>query len=98
MLPPGGDGRAQPGAAARRQASLPSRHRGGDRSETRRRSVRPGSVVELAVQVDRGTDESEMAEGLREVAELVAGRADLFGVEAEVVAVGQHLLERQPGV
>ena len=34
-----------------------------------------------------------MGEGLREVAELLARRADLLGEQTEVVAVGQRFLE-----
>ena len=39
---------------------------------------------------------AEVGERLREVAELLAGRADLLGVEAEVVRVAEHLLEGEP--
>jgi hypothetical protein len=39
-------------------------------------------VVELAVQVDRHADQRQMAEGLREVAELLARVADLLGASA----------------
>ena len=55
-------------------------------------------MVELAVEVDRRADQRQVAEGLREVPQLLAGTADLLGVQAEVVGVGMHLLERQPGV
>jgi hypothetical protein len=37
-----------------------------------------------------------VGEGLREVAERLAGRADLLGVQPEVVGVGEHLLEDRP--
>jgi hypothetical protein len=33
----------------------------------------PGAVLELVVQVDRRVDQRQVAEGLREVAELLAG-------------------------
>src|SRR5438105_3686127 len=56
------------------------------------------SLVELAVEVDGGADQRQMAEGLREVAELLTGAADLLGEQAQVVGVGLHLLERKPGV
>src|SRR5690242_1784841 len=39
-----------------------------------------------------------MGERLWEVAERLAGRPDLLGVEAEVVGIGQHLLEGQAGL
>src|SRR6201987_3965478 len=41
-------------------------------------------VVELLVQVDRRADQRQVAERLREVPELVAGLADLLGIQAEV--------------
>ena len=37
-----------------------------------------------------------MGEGLREVPQVLAGRARLFRVQAEVVRVAEHLLEDQP--
>src|SRR5262245_4831835 len=51
---------------------------------------------ELAVEVVGGADQCEVREGLREVAELFACRADLLGVEPDVVRVAEHLLEGQP--
>src|SRR5207342_2874894 len=39
------------------------------------------------------TDQREMGERLWEVAERLPRRPDLLGVEAEVVGVGEHLLE-----
>src|SRR6201987_4876319 len=54
--------------------------------------------VELAVQVDGGADQRQVTEGLREVAELAAGGVDLLGEQAQVVGVGEHLLEHQPGL
>src|SRR5262245_61930403 len=69
----------------------------------RRRSPPPeypsdlsGAVVELVVEVDRGGDQGQVAERLREVAQLLPGAADLLGVQAQVVGVGEHLLEDQP--
>src|SRR5438034_7211863 len=56
---------------------------------TRRRSV------ELTVQIEGGADQRQVREGLREVAELLARRPDLLRVQADVVRVGEHLLERQ---
>src|SRR5690349_3746031 len=52
-------------------------------------------VVELVVEVHGGVDEREVAERLREVAELLPREPDLLGVEAEVVRVGEHLLEHE---
>src|SRR5215467_7029979 len=54
--------------------------------------------VELAIQVDRGADQRQVAEGLREVPELAAGGVDLLREQAQVVGVGEHLLEDQPGL
>ena len=39
-----------------------------------------------------------MGEGLGKVADLFAAGADLFGVEHDVIGVGEHLLQRQLGV
>jgi hypothetical protein len=33
-----------------------------------------------------------------EVPDLLAGQGDLLGEQADVVGIGEHLLERQPGV
>src|SRR5262249_31572354 len=54
------------------------------------------SSAELPIEVDRGADQRQVGERLREVPEQLAARADLLGVEAEVVRVGEHLLEREP--
>src|SRR6266540_1732377 len=59
---------------------------------------RPPRVVQPLVDADRGVDQREVGERLREVADLLAGGVDLLGIEAEVVGIGQHLRERQPGV
>ena len=55
-------------------------------------------VVQLPVEVQDRGDEREVGERLREVADLLSGGVDLFGVEADVVGVGQHLRERQPSL
>src|SRR5215469_2196469 len=55
-----------------------------------------GKAAERAVEVERGADQRQVGEGLREVALLLAGTADLLGVQAQVVGVGEHLLEGQP--
>src|SRR5215211_2079841 len=57
-----------------------------------------GAVVELVVEGDGGVDQRQVGEGLGEVAQLLAGLADLLGVQAQVVGVGEHLLEDQPGL
>src|SRR5215471_2064065 len=57
-----------------------------------------GAVVELVVEVDRGADQGQVAERLREVAKLLPGGADLLRIQAQVVGVGEHLFEDQPGL
>src|SRR3712207_706979 len=52
-----------------------------------------GPVIELEVQVEGCVDECQVAERLREVAQLLAGEPDLLGVETEVVGVRAHLLK-----
>src|SRR5690242_12960482 len=49
--------------------------------------------TETAVQVERGAYQPDVSECLREVAQGFAARTRLLGVQAEVVSVGQHLLE-----
>ena len=46
----------------------------------------PRASSQRAIQVEGGADERQVGERLREVAERLAGLADLLGVEAEVVA------------
>src|SRR3954453_22024228 len=55
-------------------------------------------VVQVPVERDRGVDECQVCEGLREVANLLAGERDLLGVQPKVVGVGQHLLESHPSL
>ncbi len=50
------------------------------------------------VEVDRGRYEGEVCEGLGEVTQGLAGGSYLLGVEAEVVGVGEHLLQSEAGV
>src|SRR3954447_19281705 len=57
-----------------------------------------GRLTEPLIEVDRSRDQREMGECLGKVAEQLARRPDLLGVEAQVVRVGEHLLERQPGL
>src|SRR5215217_7620257 len=54
--------------------------------------------VERTVEGDGGVDQRQVGEGLGEVAQLLAGLADLLGVQAQVVGVGEHLLQGQPGL
>jgi len=49
--------------------------------------------AEGAVEVERGADQREVGQCLGEVSLLVPGAADLLGVQAQVVGVGEHLLE-----
>ncbi len=39
-----------------------------------------------------------MGERLWEVSQGLAGRSDLLGIQADVVGVGEHLLEHQPSL
>jgi hypothetical protein len=53
-------------------------------------------LTQLAVEIERRGYQGEVGKRLREISEELSGRSNLFGVEAEVVPVGQHLLEDQP--
>src|SRR6056297_2838865 len=48
------------------------------------------------IEIERGADECEVGERLREVAERLSERSGLFGEEAEMVGVSEHLLEHEP--
>src|SRR5882724_8403775 len=50
---------------------------------------------ERAVEIVGCADKREMGEGLREVAERFAARADLFCVQAEMVRIAEHALEKK---
>jgi hypothetical protein len=52
-----------------------------------------GSSAKGAVEVERGADQRQVGKGLREVALLLAGTADLLGIQAQMIGVGQHLLK-----
>ena len=80
-----GDDPDRPGAGTTVSLRLPIRAVGPKRG-----------LAERGVEVDGRRDQRQVGERLREVAQRLAGRADLLGVEAEVVRVGEHLLERQP--
>src|SRR5688572_26432234 len=55
--------------------------------------LRGPDSAELAIQVVGRADQREMSEGLRKVAELLAGGPDLLRVQPDVVRVGEHLFE-----
>src|SRR5438067_4435781 len=76
-------GRAVPSATGRRRCS----HDG-----------RSSRVVEPLVESDGSVDQGQVGERLREVADLLSRGVDLLGVEADMVGIGQHLREGQPGV
>src|SRR5687767_12582067 len=50
------------------------------------------------VEVERGTNETQVRERLRKVAQRLAARARLFRVQPQVVGVAEHLLEQKPGL
>src|SRR5437762_1183300 len=57
-----------------------------------------GPAAESPVKVEGGADQGQVSQRLREVAQRLAARASLFCVQAEVVAVTEHLLEQQAGL
>src|SRR5947207_14758192 len=62
------------------------------------RSIIEFRSSELAIKGEGGADQREVRKGLRKVAQLLAGRADLLGIETDMICVGEHLLEREPCV
>src|SRR5262245_64408509 len=54
-----------------------------------------GLALQSTVQVKRGADQSHVRERLREVAQRLARRSCLLGVQPQVVGVGKHLLENE---
>src|SRR5438552_4992844 len=76
-------------------AETPPLAMSGVRPRTWPERTRPFSGAELAIQVHGRADQCEVRERLREVAEQLAGCADLLAVEPDVVGVGEHLLEGQ---
>ncbi|GAA3120699.1 hypothetical protein GCM10020254_79850 [Streptomyces goshikiensis] len=72
----------------------------GSRLKAARRTRTAGDVAsaQRAVEVEGGADQREVGEGLGEVAQLFSGRADLLREQTEVVGVGEHLLEGEPGL
>src|SRR6188472_1334759 len=62
------------------------------------RVEQPDLLPETLVEIHSGRDQGEVREGLREVAQELTRGSDLLGVEAQMVGVREHLLERQPGL
>src|SRR5215204_3610071 len=56
----------------------------------------PGS--ECLIEVEGGADKGQVREGLREVAQGLTARPDLLRIKPQVVGVGEHLLEDEPGL
>src|SRR5262245_13485743 len=54
--------------------------------------------AEGPVEVEGGADQGEVSEGLGEVAQGLAARAGLLGIETEMIRVADHLLEQEAGV
>ena len=63
--------------------------------DARGRSVVLGQVT---VEIAGGTDESQMGEGLWEIAEVFAAGTELFGVQPEMIRVAEGLFEEEPGL
>src|SRR5215467_5075069 len=57
--------------------------------------ARSGPALQSTVQVKRGANQSHVRERLREVAQGLARRSCLLGVQPQVVGVGKHLLENE---
>src|SRR5262249_395771 len=57
--------------------------------------ARSGLPPQSTVQVKCGADQSHVRERLREVAQRLARRSRLLGVQSQVVGVGKHLLENE---
>src|SRR5689334_8951042 len=49
--------------------------------------------IERSIQGQAGANQGEVCEGLGEIAQRLPGRADLLGIEADVVAQSQQLLQ-----
>src|SRR5262249_47008301 len=64
--------------------------------------ARPAESISPAgegpVEVEGGADQCQVRDRVREVARGLATRPGLLGIQPEVVAVTQHLLEQQPGL
>ena len=54
-------------------------------------------AVQCTIQVECGTDQGEMREGLRKVPERFAASPYLFGVQPQMIGVSQHPFKQQPG-
>src|ERR1700729_1277554 len=59
--------------------------------------VNPAST-KLPVEIGGDADQCQVGEGLGEVAQLLARRADFLGVEPQVVGVSEQFLEHEPGL
>src|SRR5258708_19363651 len=57
--------------------------------------ARSGLPLQSTVQVKCGADQSHVRERLREVAQRVARRSRLLGLQAQGVSLGKHLLENE---
>src|SRR5579871_341746 len=64
----------------------------------RRAKASFGPAGEGPVEVKGGADQCQVSKGLREVAQSLSAGPGLLGVQPDVVAVTQHLLEQQPGL
>ncbi len=52
--------------------------------------------TQRTIEIIRRVDHRQMGEGLREVALLLSGLADLLSGQSNVIGVGEHLLEGDP--
>src|SRR3954469_9383750 len=95
MVPPAGGNGRPPASAAGRRPSSPVADEASAASGAR---ATVALLVEGRVQGERRVDQRQVGERLREVADLLAGEGDLLGVEPHVGGVGEHVLQRRPGV
>src|SRR5215207_4111249 len=61
-------------------------------------SIRLPLCSERLVEVEGGADKGQVREGLREVAQGLPAAPDLLRIKPQVVGVGEHLLEDEPGL
>ena len=50
-------------------------------------------LAQRTVEVVSSADQRQMGEGPRKVSLLLSGSADLLGVQADMIAIGKHLVE-----
>ena len=55
-------------------------------------------MVETFVEGPGGADEGDVGQGLREITEVFAARAELLGVEAEVVGIAEGFFKDETGL